>query len=548
MKKLFLFIVAISLTATMMAGGLVTNTNQSALFTRLQSRNASVRIDASYYNPAGMTMLNDGFFLSVNNQTVGQTRTITSNYPKLSGEPAPFQPFAKVYDGTVSAPLFPSLYAGYKVGRFAFSAGLTPIGGGGGATYESGLPSFEMQIADLVPQLNAQGFPTSKYSADIFFEGSSIYFGYHVNAAYKVNDIVSLSAGLRLVTAKNTYSGYLKNISINTNYTAFGPTFNGGMVLARDFFTAGATTLGTLAGGATSYSTALTGLMGGGVSPATLLTDVTALTPTDIGTIQAIIGAAGMNPAGINVGTAQAVLAGAAPVFSGGAVAFSTNAAATQDIEVDASQSGTGFTPIFGINLALSEKLNVAFKYEMQTKLELITKVYNNMGGGIFTDGDTVVADMPAMFAAGFEFRPINNLLLTGSMNLYFDNKVDYDGKKNVNINMISKNFKEYGFGAEYTVNDKLRASLGWLGTFTGVNSNYLNDQRYSTNTNTIGGGIGYRITPMIDLNLGGSYTFYELGSKDYNRMLLGNAIPVTETYEKGTWIIAIGADFFFGK
>lgn len=542
-----MLIVATSLTGTLLAGGLVTNTNQSALYTRLQSRNASTGIDAVYYNPAGLTRLSDGLYFSVNNQTIGQSRTITSNYPYLAGTPREFP-------GTVSAPVFPSLYAAYKTGRFAISAGFNPIGGGGGATYEEGLPSFEMMVADLVPLLNSQGFPTTQYSADIFFEGSSIYFGYQANVSFEVNDYISVAAGIRMVTAKNTYNGHITDISINPNYPAFGATYNGSnMVLASDFFTSGATTLATLQGGANAYYAGLNPIVTGG-GGATLLTDGGAfgLTPTDIATIQTIMGAAGQTPTQIGDATiayAQAVLGGAAPVFGAGSEQLATRAGQTQDINVDAEQTGRGFTPIIGVNLTLSERLNVSLKYEFQTKLELTTKVNNNMGGGIFIDGEKVIADMPAMLSTGFEFRPIDNLLLTGSMNLYFDDKVDYDGSADVNINMIEKNFKELAFGAEYMVNDKLRASAGWLGTFTGVNMNYITDQRYSTNTNTFGGGIGYRITPMIDLNLGGAYTVYELGEKEYN-YFLGGAIPVPvmETYDKATWVVAVGLDFYFGK
>lgn len=547
MKKLVMLIVATSLTGTIFAGGLVTNTNQSALFTRLQSRNASTTMDASYYNPAGMTMFNDGFFASVSNQTIGQTRKITSNYKYLSGDPEPFQPFYKTFKGSVSAPLFPSVYAGYKMGKFAVSIGLAPVGGGGGATYESGLPSFEMMIADLVPKLKASGIPTTMYSGDIFFEGTSVYFGYHANAAYKINDVISVSAGIRFVTAKNTYAGYIRDISINPNYPSFGAAYNGSMVLANTFFTSGATTLTGLNQGAVTFAGVFTDAMTGGLPPTTLITDVI-VDPLQLGAVQAIIGAAGQNPAGMNIGTAAVVLNTAAPQWAAGAVSMANNAAATADTEVDVEQTGTGITPIFGVNLNLSDKLNIAVKYEMKTSLDLITKVYDNKSGGIFIDGDTTKADMPALLATGFEYKVNEKLMLTGSMNLYFDNKVDYDGSNDVSVNMIEKNFTEWGFGAEYALNDKLRASFGWLGTFTGVNDNYNNDQRYSANTNTFGAGIGYRISPMIDLNIGGSFTTYAIADKLYNRTPVAAAVPVMETYDKSTWIFGIGADFFFGK
>ena len=215
MRKFFAFVASMLITGSLLAGGLVTNNNQSAMFTRLQNRNASTSIDAVYFNPAGLTKLGNGFFASINNQTITQTQKINSDYKYLNGTP-------KEYVGNVSAPVFPGVYLVYNTGNLSFSAGFNPIGGGGGAEYKTGLPSFEMMIADIPPGLTAQGIPTSKYSADIYFKGSSVYFGYQANVGYKINDKLSVAVGARLVTASNKYNGYLKNISINPNYPAFG--------------------------------------------------------------------------------------------------------------------------------------------------------------------------------------------------------------------------------------------------------------------------------------------------------------------------------------
>ncbi len=545
MRKFLISIVGTLITGTLLAGGLVTNTNQSALYTRLQSRNASTGIDAVYYNPAGLTKLGNGFFLSINNQTIGQTKSVLNNYAYLAGTP-------KEYIGNVSAPLFPGAYAAFKAGKFVVSAGFNPIGGGGGATYEEGLPSFEMPISDLVPLLASQGIPTTQYSADIFFEGTSIYFGYQANISYEINEMLSVAAGLRMVTAKNTYSGYLKDIMVNPNYPAFGAAFTGGMVPATNFFTAGAAVLGTLAAGATQYYAGLQPLVTGGFG-AVLLSEAEpyGLEAAQIAQIQQIMGAAGQSPTEIGAATiayAQAVLGAAAPVFSDKSEDMTDYAAATQDIEVEAEQTGRGFSPILSLNFSPVNNLNIALKYEFKTKLELTTSLIDNKGGGIFNEGDKVIADMPAMFAAGVEFRPIDRLMVTGSMNMYFDKNNDYDGSESLEVNMIDKNFKEFALGAELGLTRKIRVSAGWLGTFTGVNELYQNDQRYSTNTNTFGGGLGIRILPMVDLNIGGQYTIYAEGSKGYNYMLGPIAVPVTETYNKDTWVIGAGLDFFFGK
>ena len=84
MRKLLTFFVAVLISGSLLAGGLVTNNNQSAMFTRLQNRNASTDIDAVYFNPAGLTKLGDGFSFSLNNQSIFQTKTITNNYTYLS--------------------------------------------------------------------------------------------------------------------------------------------------------------------------------------------------------------------------------------------------------------------------------------------------------------------------------------------------------------------------------------------------------------------------------------------------------------------------------
>lgn len=541
MRKLLTFVASLFITGSLLAGGLVTNNNQSAMFTRLQNRNASTSIDAAYYNPAGLTKLGNGLFASINNQTIYQTQTVVSNYQFLLPTP-------KKYVGKISAPVFPGVYLVYNTGKLSFSAGFNPIGGGGGAEYKTGLPSFEMPISDIVPALASQGIPTTQYSADIYFKGSSTYFGYQANVGYKINDQFSVAVGARLVSASNKYKGYIKNIMINPNYPAFGASFAGGMVLAGDFFTAGATTLNTLAAGANAFVSGLQPIISGG-GGSVLLSNGTAvgLSAAQVGQIQQIVAAAGQNPAGITIAQAQGILGAAAPVFTSKATAMTENAAATQDVTVDASESGTGITPILSANFSPSENVNIAVKYEFRTEIDLKTKVTNNEGGGIFVDGQKLVGDMPAMLSVGLELRPINKLSISVDFNEYFDKGVDYDGNPDVNINEIDKNFLEYGLGIEYGLTDKLRISAGWSHTNTGVNLNYQGDQRFSTNTNSIGAGFGYRITPMIDLNIGYQQAFYAEGTKNFDPILPG-ANFYFETYNKSTWLIAAGLDFYFGK
>jgi long-chain fatty acid transport protein len=537
MRKLLLFVFAVSISGSLLAGGLVTNTNQSIMFTRLQSRNASTDIDAVYFNPAGVTKLGNGLFVSLNNQSINQTQTITSTYPALSPTP-------KEYTGEVKAPFYPGIYVAYNTGKFSFSAGVNPIGGGGGATYEKGLPTFEMDIADIVPGLVDKGIPTTEYSADIYFKGSSTYMGYQANVGYKINDMISVAAGVRIVSAKNTYSGYIKNISIDPTYPTFGAGYTGGMVPASDFFTDGQTYLTGVSTALSVTASKLQPAIDGGYGEL-LLSNGTAIgmTPEQVEALQGTITTLGGDPTDMTIADSQAFLSGASDTFGSNAATMGGYASATQDRNVEVEETGTGYSPIISINISPSEKLNIAAKYEFKTNLELTTKVIDNKSGGIFVDGEKVIADMPAMLAIGVNYKPTNRLMLTGSMNYYFDQNVDYDGSETLEIDMIDKNFTEYALGLQYGLTEKLRLSAGWLTTITGVNADYQSSQNFDLNTNTFGAGIGYRINQMIDLNIGGQFTTYKEESKEYIR----GTTHYIETYDKETWLIGVGLDFRFG-
>ena len=542
MKKIFLSLVVLtSMFLQVKATGLVTNTNQSAMFTRLQNRNASTGIDAVYYNPAGLTKLGNGFFVSLNNQTINQKKTVLSSYSFLNGSP-------KEYVGDVSAPLYPGVYAAFNTGNFSISAGFNPIGGGGGAVYKNGLPSFEMPISVIPASLLSSGISTSQYSADIFFEGTSIYFGYQLNVAYKLNEQLSVGLGIRMVSAKNTYNGSIENIRINPNQPGFGSQFNGtNMVLATDFFTAGKNALTQLAQGATQ--------MGGGLSGALTMPGVTAetpvtavLTPDQIEQLAMMLGAAGQNPAGasaLDVGTAIATLGVLSEAFAYNSQIMGGNADATQNTYADVEEKGTGFTPILSVNYAPSDKFNFSLRYEFKTNLKLKTTVFDGKGAGIFIDGEEIVADMPALLAIGAQVKPIEKLAIAATFNTFFDKNVDYSGRNVSGDKMIKRNYLEYGLGVEYNITEKFRASAGWLATNTGILPAYQNDQRFSSNSNSFGLGVGYRISPMIDINVGGQYSI----NANYEKQIGGGGqigpFP-TETYGKETFIFAIGLDFHF--
>src|SRR4030042_561626 len=188
----------------------------------MQCRDATLGIDAVYFNPAGVTKLGNGLHFSINNQTIGQGRKIGTDYQYL-------HPTPKDYEASASIPLFPGVYAAFVFGKFAVSAGFIPIGGGGSAEYKDGLPSLAYPVSDLVPLLVAQGQPVTDYRLNMLFEGSSIFYGIQANLSYQITDMLSVAVGGRYVIAREAYTGHMQDIQILLGTTWMPATtyFNG---------------------------------------------------------------------------------------------------------------------------------------------------------------------------------------------------------------------------------------------------------------------------------------------------------------------------------
>ncbi len=156
---------------------------------------------------------------------------------------------------------------------------------------------------------------------------------------------------------------------------------------------------------------------------------------------------------------------------------------------------------------------------------------------GMYPDGVEVRNDMPAMLAAGLNYKPTKELSLSAGVHYYFDQSADY-GKALPNDQIIDNNFLELGFGAEYYIGNGLSLSAGYLRTQTGANDNFHSDLSHSLSTNSIGGGLRYAINNNIAVNAGFMSTMYEPYTKDFT--------GYAETYDRSAMTFAVGFDFKF--
>lgn len=547
-KKQFVSAIVLFLAGTQaFAGGLLTNTNQSIHFLRNPARNASTEIDAVYTNPAGLTFLTDGLHLSLTNQSAFQTRTITSTFGGFANADGNNGSSTKLFKGEASAPIIPSFQLAYKKDKLVFSTSFAVTGGGGKATFNHGLPSFEAPVSMLPTSLKAAGVNTTLYSVDQYMEGKQFIFGWQMNGSYKINDNLSAAVGIRLNIMNNSYKGYLKNIQINPNQPAFGPAYNGSsLVNASKFFTDAATVINGWSTGATSYAAGLQPIVSGG-GGSQLLANGTAvgLNATQVAQIQGLLGAAGLTPqqiAAINIQTAQGTLAAAAPVFATKANAMSQNATATTDKELECAQTGWGVTPVIGLNYHV-QNLNLAVRYEFQTLLNIEndTKV-NTTGVAAYDDGVNTPSDIPALLSLGAEYKFFDKLKVSAGYHHFFDSDAKMANNKQLYIN---GGVNEYLFGAEYKVTDDFLLSAGGQITRTGVTDNYQTDLSYSLNSYSVGFGGAYNITPALRLNLAYFFTNYSdwtKNSTNYN----GTGLAGTDVYARTNKVFGVGIDYKF--
>ena len=516
------------------AGGLLTNGNQSAQYIRMLSRNASISTDAVYFNPAGLMKMDNGFYIAIQNQSIVQSKTVESYYPLLN---------SSTYDGAVKAPLFPTAFAIYKLDNVAFSIGVGPNSGGGSAEFGHGLPSFERSISQLVPGLaglSKIGQNITGYKADIYFKGESVFWGIQGGVSFKINDKISVYGGLRYVPASNKYTGHINNIQLNANgvlktaatYLSgeVAPIFTG---LAGQASAGAANVQPLISAGAGAYNLAT--LQGAGY-----------ITAAQRSQIEGGLLGMGVTQAQINVmsvSTIQSTFNSTAATLTANAAAMVSTGAQLTDKTVDVKQTGSGVTPILGVNLSPCEGLNIGMKYEFMTKLTL-TNATKVDGTGMFPDKAKTSSDLPAIFSIGADYKVTTKLLLSASFNHYNDKGVDWGNNIYNQPRVMQKNGREFAFGGQYQLIKKVAVSLGYLRTIMGVYEQYNSDFSYYSNSNTFSGGFEIKPTSRLTVDLGALFTNYDNAPKLMNDPSLGNYY---EVYKKHNVCYAIGLGYHFG-
>lgn len=459
------------------AGGILTNTNQSARFARLFSLEAMTNAaDAAYYNPAGTIKLSEGFHFTFSNQSAFQERHITSTFPTLNaGEPT-------LYKGTASAPIMPSVQGVYRKGNWALSGALSVIGGGGKATFNDGLPLFEIPIS-MLPQSITGGFPNgllqaNRYEVSQYMTGANYIFGGQIGGAYKINDMFSVYGGFRLNIVHNKYEGHLKDLRLNLKSPGMESI------------------------GLPAYD----GSMANPSIPIAMM----------IKKLEAI-----ENPTQLEMTQLEGLR-------------IMQYASSENGAQLNSKQSGWGVAPIIGFNFSW-ERLNVGAKYEFKSSLDVENKTSID-DTGMFRDGVNTAHDMPALFAIGASYNIIDPLTVSVSYHHFFDKKADMANNKQ---KALTGGTNEYLFGAEWKIDQMFLVSMGGQITRYGLADKFQSDLSFSVNSYSLGFGGAVNVSKNVQINVGYFFTNYG----DYNMKADYGA---NNTYTRKNKVFTAGVDFSF--
>jgi len=479
-----------SLSATSLAGGYITNTNQSISFLRNPSQDAAIGISALYNNPAGIMFLDHGFHFAANIQSAHQTRDIKSTFGPFAYGKNNGGQSTKDFQGIADAPVIPSIQAAYNWDNWSLNFNFAIGGGGGKCTFDQGLGSFESVVSMLPAVGNSLGIHSYDYES--YMKGRQYIYAFQFGGNYKINNKLSAFVGLRLNYATNNYYGYVRNIQIAL---ASAP---------KEYV------------GASAYFTNLSQQAAYGAG-------VAAEKAQEYTTLAQQAAAAGMTDQAAQAQLAAQQYAAAAQTYKSQAMTTGTLGVATQDITLNCDQTGWGVTPVIGLDYRPDKHWNFAVKYEAQTALTLRNKSAHSESAanlaqlGQFKDGERVDEYIPALFTIGAQYSPIDQLRINIGGHYFFDKNAKKYGDTQ---KLLKSGTWEASLGAEYDIDEKFTVSAGWQTTNYGNTDDYMKDLSFTTNSNSIGAGIKWHVSKTVALEAAyfqTLYSTYEKSSANYN-------------------------------
>ena len=536
MKKIVLSLIAFTMTSvSAIAGGILTNTNQSVLFLKNPARDAAIGLDGVYSNPAGVAFMPEGFHVAFNWQYAHQTRTITSTNPVFALGKKNEGKTMKEFQGVADAPIIPSLQAAYNKGNWSVQFNFSVPGGGGSCEFADGLGSFESVVGSIASKFMAldqtaaqlNGLTTmltplytmfgataptaisstgvSGYDMNSYMQGRQYYFGFQLGTAYKIKENLSVYGGLRLLYGSATYRARISNIMVKTgsayeDFESFLPKVPAQM---QECMISAQQNLNFInqVEGHPAYATL----------PAETQAQLTA---------------------------AKMALSQGIGSLEQSKGEMAKLAKYSEGVNLLSNQSSLGIAPIIGVDWKMNDKFNFAAKYEFKTQIRMENEstVFEASEIGAvnkFRDSEKVNEDIPALLTIGARWNPIDAVNLNLGWHHYFDKNANW---YNNSQDLLRGNTNEYLAGVEWDVTDKLNVSCGGQLTRYGLTDEYMNDMSFVVNSYSFGFGFSYKVKDHVTL----SAAYFQTNYGNYNRENYPTA-GVNDTYTRTNYVLGLG-------
>ena len=489
-------------TVSALAGGILTNTNQSVLFLKNPARDAAIGLDGVYSNPAGVAFMPEGLHLAFNWQYAHQTRTVKSTNQLFRMGVKNEGSDTKTFEGIADAPCIPSLQMAYNKGNWSYQFNFSIPAGGGACEFEKGLGSFESAVGMIGQMLGASG-----YDVDGYMRGRQYYFGFQLGAAYKINEHFSVYGGLRALYGNASYKARLSNIQVFQN-NADGTT----TVSNFDQF----------------------------------LNDKVYNLRKTIEPLQNAKAAGLLSEAQI-ASLAQA---------EGSLDLLNRLQHYSNGVNLMSNQEGFGVAPIIGLDYKIGN-FNFAAKYEFNTEMKMKNRstlerplqLPSSMGNfpainniNKFVDDTEVDEDIPAMLAVGAQWSVLPSVHLNVGYHHFFDKNAKWFGDTQ---DELSNGSNEYLGGVEWDASDKVNLSCGFQITRYGLTDDYMNDMSFVVNSYSVGAGISYKVSDKITL----SAAYFQTNYGDYDKVSAVDAdgnVTKGDSFTRTNRVLGLGCQVDF--
>lgn len=498
-RNLSIIAVLLMMSVSAMAGGILTNTNQSVLFLKNPARDGAIGLDGVYSNPAGVAFMPEGFHFAFNWQYAHQTRTITSTNPlfalgkKNDGNPT------KTFEGIADAPFIPSVQAAYNKGDWSFQFNFSLPGGGGVCEFENGLGSFENAVGSIAYLLQQRGLGVEGYDVDGYMRGRQYFFGFQLGAAYKINDSWSVYGGLRALYGNASYRARLSNIQVkmrNEQGEAYFVNFD-------------------------QFINNNIAYINKQLGQAELATQMGAMTPEQLAVVQE---------------QANAALVPLEMLQKYG-----------QGVNLMSNQEGFGIAPIIGVDFKVGN-FNFAAKYEFNTEMKM--KNHSTLEKALKIEGDyanfpgieninkyendtDVDEDAPALLAVGAQWDIIPQVHLNLGYHHYYDKNAHWYNNAQ---DKLDHGTNEFLAGVEWDVSPRVNISCGGQLTRYGLTDAYMNDLSFVVNSYSAGFGVSYKATDKVTLTA----AYFQTNYDNYDKVT-STEPRVSDTFTRTNRVLGLG-------